>query len=97
MKQARHLTLVERQTGAIPTSSREHREAQSQPMAKSTHSQPLLVAVLCNRLTRAIKAHDPVGAGHTRGTLVRLSLKSRERLTRAQKDYSHMINLGADA
>lgn len=92
MKQARQLMRLERQAGATPSQNQERRAAQSVAQL----SQPLL-ASLCNRLTRAIAARDHVGAGQTRGTLVRLSLKHHGRLSVAQRAYHRTMTLGADA
>lgn len=92
MQQARQRITVENQTSATPGSYQGRRAAQPATQL----SQPLL-ASLCNRLARAIAAHDSVGAGQTRGTLARLSLKHAGRLGLAQRAYRRTMTLGADA
>lgn len=92
MNQAHQLITVENQAGATPRSNQGRRTAQTATQL----SQPLL-ASLCNRLARAIAARDHVGAGQTRGTLARLSLKHPGRLGLAQRAYHRTMTLGVDA
>lgn len=92
MKKARQLMTMENQAGATPGPNQRPRAAQTATQL----SQPLLAA-LCNRLARAIAAHDHVGAGQTRGTLARLSLKNPGRLGLAQRAYHRTMTLGVDA
>lgn len=92
MQQARQLMTVENQAGTTPRPNQGRHAAQTATQL----SQPLL-ASLCNRLARAIAARDYVGAGQTRGTLARLSLKNPSRLGLAQKAYHRTMTLGVDA